>query len=145
MPGVIPLPVLTSTDADEYGQADNDRKRRLFDWALDVLKSLGLVEAVTRATSIAELRAITLDLERAEITLAIRDALYPASGCRLGHFQGLRERGLKRILKNRFVDLKTSREAKLRRRTAKKPNVTGPTTSFLTGQGTLNRSWPIWS
>jgi hypothetical protein len=51
MPGVIPLPVLTSTDADEYGQADNDRKRRLFDWALDVLKSLGLVEAVTRASA----------------------------------------------------------------------------------------------
>jgi Virulence-associated protein E len=118
MPEVIRLPVLASTDADEQGQADTDRTRRLFDW-VDVLKSLGLDKAVTRATSIAELRAITLDLERAEITLAIRDALYPASGCRLGHFQGLRERGLKRILKNRFVDLKTSREAKLRRRTAK--------------------------
>jgi predicted P-loop ATPase len=119
MPEVIRLPVLTSTDADERGRADNDRTRRLFDWALDVLKSLGLDKAVTRATSIAELRAITLDLECAEITLAIRDALYPETGCRLDHFQGLREGGLKLILKNRFNDLKSSREAKLRRRTGK--------------------------
>jgi predicted P-loop ATPase len=117
MPEVIRLPVLTSTDADERGRADNDRTRRLFDWALDVLKSLGLDKAVTRATSIAELRAITLDLECAEITLAIRDALYPETGCRLDHFQGLREGGLKRILKNRFIELKSSRETKLRRHT----------------------------
>jgi predicted P-loop ATPase len=116
MPEVIRLPVLTSTDADERGRADNDRTRRLFDWALDVLKSLGLDKAVTRATSIAELRAITLDLECAEITLAIRDALYPATGCRLGYLQGLREGSLKRILKNRFSELKNSREAKLQRR-----------------------------
>jgi hypothetical protein len=119
MPKVIVLPVVTSTDADERGQADNDRKRRLFDWALDVIKSLGLDKAVTRATSIAELRAITLDLECTEITLAIRDALYPASGCRLGHFQGLREGGLKLILKNRFSELKSSQEAILRRRNGK--------------------------
>jgi hypothetical protein len=119
MPEVIRLPVLTSTDADERGRADTDRTRRLFDWALDVLKSLGLDKALTRATSIAELRAITLDLECAEITLAIRDALYPETGCRLDHFQGLREGGLKLILKNRFNDLKSSREAKLRRHTGK--------------------------
>jgi predicted P-loop ATPase len=119
MPEVIQLPVLTSTDADEQRRADTDRTRRLFDWALDVLKSLGLDKAVTRATSIAELRAITLDLECAQITLAIRDALYPESGCRLDHFRGLREGGLKLILKNRFNDLKSSREAKLRRHPGK--------------------------
>jgi hypothetical protein len=117
MTEVIQLPVRTSTDADEHAQADNDRKRRLFDWALDVLKILGLDKAVTRAASIAELRAITLDLECTGITLAIRDALYPETGCRLDHFKGLREGSLKRILKNRFIELKSSREAKLRRHT----------------------------
>jgi hypothetical protein len=116
MSEVIQLPVLTSTDADEHAKADSDRKRRLFDWALEVLKRLGLDKAVTRAASIAELRAIRLDLECVEITLAIRDALYPESGCRLGHFQGLREGSLKRILKNRFSELKNSHEAKLQRR-----------------------------
>jgi predicted P-loop ATPase len=119
MTEVIQLPVRTSTDADEHARADSDRKRRLFDWALEVLKSLGLVKAVTRATSIEELRAIVLDLECAEITLAIRDALHPENGIRLGHFQGLREGGLKLILKNRFSELKTSREAILRRRDGK--------------------------
>jgi hypothetical protein len=144
MPEVIRLPVPTSTDADEYGQADNDRKRRLFDWALGVLKSLGLVKAVAEAASITELRAITLDLECVEITLAIRDALYPESGRRLGHFQGLREGGLRRILKNRFIELKSSREAKLRHRT-EKTAVIGPMTSSLTKQRKLSRSWPISS
>ncbi len=41
----------------------------------------------------------------AEVTLAIRDALHPASGPRQEHFRGLKEGGLKQILKNRFAEL----------------------------------------
>ena len=73
MPEVIVLPVVTSTDADERGQADNDRKRRLFDWALDVIKSLGLDKAVTRATSIARIWFSDLKkLSRSEIAASPR-------------------------------------------------------------------------
>src|SRR5262249_7940547 len=60
----------------------------------------------------------------AEVTLAIRDALRPASGRRQQHFDGLREGGLKQILKNRFVKLKKTREAKLRRGRGKQPDWT---------------------
>ena len=54
-------------------------------------------------------------MDSAEIALALRDALHPASGQRQEHFRGLRESGLKLILKNRFADLKKVREATLRR------------------------------
>jgi hypothetical protein len=43
-----------------------------------VLRDLGLAKAVAQATSIEELRGITLNVEDAEISLAIRDALHPA-------------------------------------------------------------------
>jgi predicted P-loop ATPase len=111
---VVQLPVLVSSDADE--RADDQRNRRLFDWARAVLNRIGLDQAVARAQSIDELRRITLDLEDAQIALAIRDALHPASGERQEHFRGLREGGLKQVLKNQFNDLKKDREKKLRGR-----------------------------
>ena len=80
-----------------------------------MLKRLGLDKAVAAAKSIEELRKITLDVDSAEIALAIRDALHPASGDRQEHFRGLKEGGLKLILKNRFVELKKTGEAVLRR------------------------------
>jgi hypothetical protein len=116
MTKVISLPVPASQGADEYARADTQRNQRLFAWADAVLKKLGLDKAVAAARSIEELRSVALDVTSAEITLAIRDALYPASGHRQEHFRGLKEGGLKLILKNRFADLKKTREAALRRR-----------------------------
>ena len=112
----IKLPIPTPPpNADAHARADTERNRRLFDWAEAVLKALGLDKAVAAARSIEELRRITLDVDSAEIALALRDALHPASGQRQEHFRGLKEGSLKLILKNRFADLKKAREATLRR------------------------------
>jgi predicted P-loop ATPase len=102
-------------NADAHARADTERNRQLFAWAEGVLKALGLDKAVAAARSIEELRRIALDVNDAEITLAIRDALHPTSGQRQEHFRGLKESSLKLILKNRFADLKKAREATLRR------------------------------
>lgn len=61
------------------------------------------------------MRLVTFDADDAEVTLAIRDALHPATGHRQEHFRGLSERGLRQILKSRFAELKKTREAALRR------------------------------
>ena len=112
----IKLPIPTPPpNADAHARADTERNRRLFDWAEAVLKALGLDKAIAAARSIEELRRITLDVDSAEIALALRDALHPASGQRQEHFRGLKEGSLKLILKNRFADLKKAREATLRR------------------------------
>ena len=112
----IKLPIPTPPpNADAHARADTERNRRLFDWAEAVLKALGLDKTIAAARSIEELRRITLDVDSAEIALALRDALHPASGQRQEHFRGLKEGGLKLILKNRFADLKKAREATLRR------------------------------
>ena len=113
---VISLPVPASQDAEDHARADTQRNQRLFDWADAVLKRLGLDKAVAAARSIEELRRVTLNADSAEVALAIRDALHPASGHRQEHFRGLKEGGLKLILKNRFAELKKTREAALRRR-----------------------------
>jgi predicted P-loop ATPase len=70
---------------------------------------------VAQATSLEELHGITLNVEGADVSLAIRDALHPATGDRQEHFRGLREGALKQILKNRLADLKRDREKVLRR------------------------------
>ena len=95
MPKVIKLPVPVSQDADEHARADTQRNQRLFDWADAVLKRLRLDKAVAAARSIEELRTVTFNADSAEVTLAIRDALHPASGHRQEHFRGLKEGGLK--------------------------------------------------
>ena len=83
----IQLPIPTPPpNADAHARADTERNRRLFDWAEAVLKALGLDKAVAAARSIEELRRITLDVDSAEIALALRDALHPASGQRQEHF-----------------------------------------------------------
>ena len=110
----LPVPA-PPPNADAHARADTQRNQRLFDWAEAVLKRLGLDKAVAAARSIEELRRITLDVDSAEIALAIRDALHPASGHRQEHFRGLREGGLKVILKNRFTELKKTREGALKR------------------------------
>ena len=116
MAKVVTLPVSASQDAgaDEHARAETQRKQRLFDWADAVLEQLGLVRAVAAARSIVELRTITFNMDSPAVDLAIRDALHPASGDRAEHFRGLREGSLRRILANRFVDMKREREAALR-------------------------------
>lgn len=116
MVDLIKLPIPTPPPkADAHARADTERNRRLFDWAEAVLKALGLDKAVAAARSIEDLRRIALDVNSAEIALALRDALHPASGQPQEHFRGLKEGSLKLILKNRFADLKKARGATLRR------------------------------
>jgi hypothetical protein len=103
-------------DAGEPGDANAERTRRLFEWAIMVLTEVGLAPAVAQAASIAELRDIVFDPNDAVIALAVRDALYPATGERQDHFRGLREGSLKQILRNRFDDMKRDREKVLRSR-----------------------------
>ena len=111
-------------NADAHARADTERNRRLFDWAEAVLKALGLDMAVAAARSIEDLRWIALDVNSAEIALALRDALHPTSGQRQEHFRGLREGSLKAILRNRFTVWKKDREATLRRGKAPKSDWT---------------------
>src|SRR5262249_32184346 len=99
--------------AESHARADTERRQRLFDWTDALLKRLGLTKAVTSAKSAEALRTITLDVDDAEVILAINDALHPASGKRAEHCRGLKEGGLKRILASRFAELKKSREAEL--------------------------------
>ena len=98
-------------NAEDHARANTERNQRLFDWADAVLERLGIVEAVIHARSIEELNGIVLDPNSAEVTLAIRDALHPASGRRAEHFHGLKEGGLKLILRNRFAEMKKTRTA----------------------------------
>ena len=122
---VVKLPVPGSQDAqnaDEHARAETQRNQRLFDWADAVLRRLGLDKAVADAKSIESLRGVTFNTDSAEVALAIRDALHPASGDRLKHFHGLKEGGLKLILKDRFAELKKTREAELRGRRGRQPD-----------------------
>jgi predicted P-loop ATPase len=95
--------------------ANSRRTDRLFAWALQVLRDLGIVRAINDATTIEQLSSITLDLNSADIMLAIRDALHPETGKRADHFVGLNEGSLKRILNNRLRDLKKDRNEALHR------------------------------
>jgi hypothetical protein len=99
-------------DTNDHARAETERKRQLFAWADGVVAEIGLAARVAQA-DLAELKRISLDLDSAEIDLAIRDALHPASGARAEHFTGLREGALKRILESRLNELKRDREATL--------------------------------
>jgi hypothetical protein len=112
---IFKLPVSVATDADSHARAETERNQRLFDWAVNVLKSIGLYQAVALAESVEALRKIVLDIDADEITLAIRAALHPIGRKPEEHFRGLKEGSLKQIIKNRFVDLKRDREKILRR------------------------------
>src|SRR5262245_26180728 len=116
MPKIVSLPVPVSRTEAEHARSDTERNRRLFAWALAVLKQLGVDRAVAVARSIEELHSVTFDANRAEVILAIRDALHPDSGHPGDHFRGLTQGGLKQILRNRFAELKKARLATLRQR-----------------------------
>jgi predicted P-loop ATPase len=89
-----------------------------------VLKRIGIVEAVNAAASLMELHAIDLDINSAEIALAIQDALHPSIGQREEHFRGLKDAHLKQILKNRFRDLRKDRASVLRGKGQAEPDWT---------------------
>ena len=61
------------------------------------------------------LAMLTFDADAVEVELAIRDALHPTSGPKADIFVGLRDGGLKRVLNNRFSELKKEREGELLR------------------------------
>ena len=122
---LVRLPSIRSHAADEAKAArtDTERRKRLFDWALGVLQRLGLDKSVAAARTIEELRSIALDANSAEVILAIRDALHPASGRRRhDHFRGFNEGGPKRILQNQLNALKKDREDALHRRGRRRPD-----------------------
>ena len=113
------VPFSPAPDA-EFQEADPrtaqaERQRRVFEWATAVLTEIGLVAAIAQASTALVLHSIVFDPEAPAVALAIRDALHPAAGERAEHFCGLREGSLKRILRNRFDDLKADRQKELRR------------------------------
>jgi putative DNA primase/helicase len=109
----LPLPPPT---ADEYRRAEDERQKRLFAWADQVLADLGLADKVRQANTLDELRRVTFDdAEASAVDLAIQAALHPATGRKHTYFVGMNEAMLKRLLKSRFRDpLKKDREAELR-------------------------------
>jgi hypothetical protein len=113
---IVPFPS-PSPDADEYRRAEDERQRRLFAWADQVLADLGLADKVRHANTLDELRRVTFDdAEASAVDLAIYAALHPATGRKHTYFIGMNEGMLKRLLKSRFRDpLKKDREAELRR------------------------------
>jgi predicted P-loop ATPase len=115
MAKVMKLPVPAALSAEEHARAETERRQRLFDWAEAVFKELGLIKALAAVGSLEELRGITFNVDGHAVVLAIRAALFPASGNRAEHFRGLREGGLRRILTSRFAELKKAREAELSR------------------------------
>jgi predicted P-loop ATPase len=90
-----------------------ERQRLLFEWADDVLKQWGIIEAIERANTPAELSRVQLD--DVKMMLAIRDALHPADGAQPAEcFSNVGKHGLKLIIKNRFTDKVKDRKAELR-------------------------------
>jgi predicted P-loop ATPase len=106
---LVPFPGATEE------RAAGDRNQRLFEWCKALFERLGLAKRVKEAGSFEDLRKITFNADAAEVELAIRDALHPASGRKADMFTGIKEGGLKRILINRFADLKKDRENELKR------------------------------
>ncbi|HEY8442831.1 MAG TPA: virulence-associated E family protein [Xanthobacteraceae bacterium] len=133
----LPMPVLQTQTEAEHARADTERNRRLFAWALSVLKQLGIDSAVAAAKSVEELHRVQFDPNAAEIILAIRDALHPASGRSEKHFRGLKEAGLKQILKNRFAELKKERVAALRRQGGREKHADWTDQLILTKDGRI--------
>lgn len=117
---IIPL---SPPNAEQHARAETERKRKLFKWADELLRQLGLADAIRRARTIAELAAIDLDVDNnVDVALAIRAALHPADGSpRAPHFVGMTKGMLKRLVKLRFHELKKDRAAQLAGRSGGAP------------------------
>jgi hypothetical protein len=94
-------------------QDDAERQRNLVAWGDEVLKRIGLRQKIADANTIEELQRITFDPDSTAVILAINDALHPANGERQQHFDGLTAAALKKILNNRFNDLRKDRQKQL--------------------------------
>jgi predicted P-loop ATPase len=113
MTGIVQL---REPGAEARADAETERKRALFDWADSILQQIGVAEKVAQAQSIDDLHKITIDLNDAEVEIAIRDALHPIVGVRAPHFVGMRAGALKQVLKTRFNQMKKDRAAEMLRR-----------------------------
>jgi hypothetical protein len=111
----FPLVPVSPPSAEDHARDETRRNTDLFKWADALLAQLGLTQAIAAAGTPEELRKIVFDADRAEVELAIREALHPVSGKKAAHFAHLKERGLKRILRMRFADTKKDRAAALGR------------------------------
>jgi hypothetical protein len=110
---VVKLPVVRPLSTEEQASEESKRKTALFAWCDVLLKKLGLLDRIAQAATLDELRRVIFDDQAAKVTLAIRDALHPANGKKDACFQGLKEPGLRRILKMVFGDKKKDREKEL--------------------------------
>jgi hypothetical protein len=79
-----------------------------------VLHDLGLADRIAHANSADDLRKVIFDPDAAEVALAIREALHPTSGSNANYLEGLREGGLKRLLKMHFDEMWKKRDARRR-------------------------------
>jgi predicted P-loop ATPase len=109
---LVPVPPLS---AEDHARDETRRNTDLFNWAKALLAQLGPMQAIASANTPEELRKITFDVDRAEVELAIREALHPVSGKKSAHFAHLKEGGLKRILRMCFIEAKKDRATALGR------------------------------
>jgi hypothetical protein len=105
----------TPPGAEQYAKEETERKSRLFAWADRKLLELGYVDRIKQASTLEQLRKVVFDPDAADVALVIREALHPTSGVKADFLEGLRAGTLKRILKNRFDEMKDEREAELQR------------------------------
>ena len=112
-------------DAEGHARAETDRKRKLFEWADQLLEQLGHAAKVAAANSFDDLRKIKFDAEDVQVELAIRDALHPSSGKKADYFAGIREGALKRVLKLRFDEMKKEREDRVAARSQPEAGLSG--------------------
>jgi hypothetical protein len=100
--------------AEAHAKTETERKQQLYDWAVDVLIKAGLADQIMGAADLKALNKIIFDPDNLDIALAIRDALHPVSGKKADFLTGLHEGTLKRIMKNRFDEMKKIRADDLR-------------------------------
>ncbi len=100
--------------AEEHACDQTEQMKALFEWAEKVLKDMGLLDALRNAKTREELDAVKLDEGDPTLIMAIRDALHSGGGkSRKKHFEGLTERQLRAILRNRLNENKKDAKEKL--------------------------------
>jgi predicted P-loop ATPase len=105
-----PPAIISPPSAEERARAETERKRRLFGWADDLLKELGLTEQILRANTLYELHKVKFNPKSDEVEEAVCNALQSKADC----FRGLGKDGLKRILRKRFEEQREDRKEIIR-------------------------------
>jgi hypothetical protein len=99
---------------EKHPRDQTEQYNALFKWAQEVLKDMGLLDALRDAKTRVELDAVKLDEGNLVLIVAIRDALHPGAGKkRKKHFESLTEGQLRAILRNRLNDNKKDEKDKL--------------------------------